>query len=340
MKKIYDKKTLFAFIIGGLLFGTIGVGAATFYRADQMTYNNDKTSAKNVKSAIDELYELSNKPSVDLSFIKYTYNYTGGIQIFTAPIDGVYKFELWGGSGANSGLGSYTSGTVQLTKDDVFYVYVGGLYNGVSGTAVFNNGTGTGGGYPSGGATDVRYFGHGVTPSQSDLLWNNVVGLRSRVMVAASGGLGQPGGGLTGYSSGTNGGSQTAGGSGDYGAGGFGLTGGGCTGGTGWYGAGGGTCASGTGGGSSYISGHTGCVGITSATSSTPKSGCSTGTTDNACSIHYSNIIFTDTIMIDGKGYNWTNIKGSLINMPATTGDSKVTGNNGSGFVRITLLSI
>jgi hypothetical protein len=40
----------------------------------------------------------------------------------------------------------------------------------------------------------------------------------------------------------------------------------------------GGNCASDGGGGTSYISGYTGCVAITSATDTTPKSGCTTVT--------------------------------------------------------------
>lgn len=56
--------------------------------------------------------------------------------------------------------------------------------------------------------------------------------------------------------------------------------------------------------GSSYISGHTGCVAITSQVDQTPKSGCTTGTTDNSCSIHYSSKIFTNTLMIDGAVYS------------------------------------
>ena len=90
-------------------------------------------------------------------------------------------------------------------------------------------------------------------------------------------------------------------------------TGGGSGGGSGYYGGSGGSGLSNGyfagGGGSSYISGHTGCVAITSEEDETPKSGCETGTTNNSCSIHYSGKAFTNTVMIDGAGYNWTNVK-------------------------------
>ena len=121
-------------------------------------------------------------------------------------------------------------------------------------------------------------------------------------------------------------------------------------GGGGYYGGGSGAGCSGNakigpsggngGGGSSYISGHTGCVAITSATNQSPKSGCTTGTTNNSCSIHYSNIKFTNTKMIDGDGYKWTNTKGALEQMPKPTGGyyASGVGHTGNGYVKITYL--
>lgn len=60
MKKIF-KNNLFAFIIGGIIFGFIGVGATTIYNASQVSYNSDKTESKNVESALNELYQFSDK---------------------------------------------------------------------------------------------------------------------------------------------------------------------------------------------------------------------------------------------------------------------------------------
>ena len=109
------------------------------------------------------------------------------------------------------------------------------------------------------------------------------------------------------------------------------------SGGGGYYGGG---SSPGSGGGSSYISGHTGCVAVVSNSSITPKSGCSTGTSSNACSIHYSNKVFTDTIMIDGGGYSWTNTKGSKVQMPKVNGTLYTlgVGNQGDGAAKITYL--
>ena len=121
-------------------------------------------------------------------------------------------------------------------------------------------------------------------------------------------------------------------------------TGGGSGGGAGYYG---GSGASGLsngsfagGGGSSYISGHTGCVAITSETDETPKSGCSTGTTDNSCSIHYSGKKFTNTLMIDGRGYKWTNQKEDVTLMPSPNGGDYASGigHIGDGYAKITFI--
>ena len=94
-------------------------------------------------------------------------------------------------------------------------------------------------------------------------------------------------------------------------------------------------------GGSSYISGHTGCVGVTSLSDTTPKSGCTTGTTNNACSLSPTGLSFTDTVMIDGAGYSWTNVKGSLQQMPNPAGGyyASGVGHTGNGYARITRLN-
>ena len=93
-------------------------------------------------------------------------------------------------------------------------------------------------------------------------------------------------------------------------------------------------------GGSSFISGHTGCVAVTSSTDTNPKSGCTTGTTDNNCSVHYSGLKFNNTIMIDGNGYKWTNTKGGQEQMPNPNGGyyNLGAGHNSNGQAKITLI--
>jgi len=304
---------------------------------------------------------------------KWTYDYTGNEQVFTAPVNGTYKFELWGAQGGayyQAANGSYVSGELVIKKGEKFYVYVGRTGLDSSSTDyVFNYGyqnyikTG-------GGASDIRLVNGN---------WDSLSSLVSRIMVAGGGGsqgglnptdggspYGGSAGGLVGYQGGScisgnvtehkgaKGATQTSGHA-------FGSvpllnTGGNYffnnSGGNGywsgnfydWVGAGGHNAVSGAGGGSSFISGHTGCVAIQSQNSTTPRSDskgatCKDGTTDITCSYHYSNIVFKNTIMIDGEGYNWTTVKGKKTLMPSHDGLSTIVGNNSNGYAKITLIS-
>ena len=287
---------------------------------------------------------------------EWTFSYTGKEQSFSTKCAGTYKIELWGASGGGSGgLAGYTAGNIKLLSNDTLYVYVGsrGSVGSVGGSGAGYNG----GGYaqiyqatsPSrfggGGATDIRLINGN---------WNNSTGLKSRIMVAGgAGGYSENdssespnmcGGGLTGYHGGLysagGGGTQTAGGSnyssssfgtsgkGAFGIGGFGNSHAG-GGGGGYYGGGGGArdIKDGNGGGgSSFISGHSGCDAI-------DESGSHTGQAN-----HYSGYVFTDTIMVDGAGYNWTTSKGEYTGMPSHDGTTIMTGNYGNGYAKITYL--
>ena len=288
----------------------------------------------------------------------WEFAYTGNDEKFVAPVNGIYKIELWGASPnndynsytkANAAYGGYTAGNIELKQGDTLYVYVGG-----SGTT-FNCCTSQGNSTKSGGATDVRLI-NGE--------WNNATSLNSRIMVAGGAGgaytdSSAPGGGaaggLTSYSVSHSShpvaaSTQVSGGKAGYNgtAGGFGYGGTNSnsrynSGAGGYYGGGSGPAG---GGGSSYISGHTGCVAIISASSTAARTGtngasCSTGTSDNLCSIHYSNKVFTDTVMIDGVGKSWTNVVGGLQLMPNYSGGTNASGkgNSGNGYARIKLIS-
>lgn len=84
-------------------------------------------------------------------------------------------------------------------------------------------------------------------------------------------------------------------------------------------------------GGSSFISGHNGCDAIKK--ESTEDNIIHTGE-----SIHYSGLYFTNTVMIDGNGYNWTTEKGNYLKMPSHVDNTTMTGNHGNGFARITMI--
>ena len=296
----------------------------------------------------------------------YIYDYTGTPQTFTTPYSGIYKVELWGASGFPSqepGLGGYTSGEIYLSKSKKLYLYVGGA--GEKLVSSFG-----GGGYNGGGAADVsgnigyydRFGGGGATDLRlTSGNWNDFNSLKSRIMVAGGGGshsyggdAGGTAGGLIGYSyndiSGYSGsgGTQNLGGTTIYSNlfegqaknGGFGYGGDGYSyasgGGSGYYGGGGGTRdyqdGSG-GGGSSFISGHNGCDAIT-------ESSTENNIIHTAQPIHYSNYKFTNTIMIDGKGYSWTTQKENYIGMPNHDQTATMTGNTGHGYAKITLIEV
>lgn len=102
-----------------------------------------------------------------------TFEFTGYEQQYTVPESGIYKLEVFGGSGGNSiknftgAKGGYASGYFKLHKGETLYVNVGGKANGASGG--YNGGgngvSGTGGG---GGATHIALSSidiYNLTPS-------------------------------------------------------------------------------------------------------------------------------------------------------------------------------
>lgn len=298
--------------------------------------------------------------------VENTYGSTGSYQTFTAPKDGYYTIELWGAAGGMGmrdivrmagAAGGYTRGKVFLHAGDTLYIYVGGKggmaefgYSKQYGLGGWNGGANgssdpdslsegdSDNGAGGGGATDVRWFGSGVTPSEADLEWDSELGLASRVMVAG-------GGGGFGYRSGYNvyfhtGGYYYSNENGyQFGKGQPGIsyyyTGSGGGGGGYWGGkAINNGSDNGAGyGGTSYVSGHLGgSIAIESASStswrkdSTGETTCTTAlaATDITCTLHYSGLVFTDTAMISGNGI-----------MPSPSGET-MRGNNGDGAVRIT----
>lgn len=89
----------------------------------------------------------------ELSFQGYYENfaYTGGVQIFTSPISGYYKLEVWGAQGGNQetypgGYGGYSKGVIYLTGGTNLAIVVGGKGGNFSKTVKVN------GGYNGGGA--------------------------------------------------------------------------------------------------------------------------------------------------------------------------------------------
>lgn len=299
----------------------------------------------------------------------------GSAQSISLP-KATYRMECWGAQGGSpsaamhakygglrGGYGGYVAGDIEIPSEKTFFVYIGGHnldYDEASNRRTFSGGWNGGGasyaGSGGGGGTDIRL--------ETASSWDNEASLRSRIIVAGGGGgwdcgRGGEAGGLIGYtgyvnssysSEGTGafgngvGGNQKSGGTGAY-AGSFGKGGGSISynsgaGGGGWYGGGKASLgyASG-GGGSSYISGHEGCVAVKNQSPVTA----STAGTDNsvARSKHYSELYFTNTLMIDGGGYEWKTAKQSLYAMPNPSGGNygSGVGRDGHGYARISFVS-
>ena len=68
------------------------------------------------------------------------YTYTGGSDTFVAPYKGIYILPANGAQGVNGGLGGSAVAKVQLEKDDVLGITVGGQDTKFGGGAGANNG--------------------------------------------------------------------------------------------------------------------------------------------------------------------------------------------------------
>ena len=131
---------------------------------------------------------------------------------FTAQATGKYKLQVWGAQGGYrssstyGGKGGYSIGTINLTKGDKLYVYVGGKGgNSSSSTGAVVTGGYNGGGYRygykgGGGATDIRLISG---------KWNDSASLLSRIIVAGGGGSDGAKNKKGMYGGGTSGGTST-----------------------------------------------------------------------------------------------------------------------------------
>ena len=130
---------------------------------------------------------------------EYDFPYTGSYVQFTIPQDGIYEFEVWGGSGgsakvdslvAEGGLGGHSKGYKKMKKDEVLYIYNGGAANGTS--------PGTNGGAYGYSYTNGRQYGAGgggathVATKYGSLGYSNGVNYSNRecVLIVAGGGGG------------------------------------------------------------------------------------------------------------------------------------------------------
>lgn len=301
------------------------------------------------------------------------------IQVFTAPKNGTYKIELWGAQGGTmesdnniGGNGGYSSGEITLTKGSTLYITVGGAGGIDVDVDTIATGGYNGGGYGSyylnhdircaggGGSTDVRLVSGDIDDFDS---------LKTRIMVAAGGGgscndrtayitvtesYGGPGGGLNGYDGDADpfdeqdtgeGATQTEGGTGHDNSH-YGSFYQGCNspdetddragGGGGYYGGGCSYSSQAAGGGSSFIAGYTGCNAINPTTSSASNI---IHTNSPIFTYNGTNYEFANSVMIDGKGCNWSTGVASNCgaNQPQPNGTTAV-GHQGNGYAKITYI--
>ena len=172
---------------------------------------------------------------------EWTFDYTGGEQVFIVPTNGKYKIETWGAEGASSktasntvspaGVGAYSVGIYNASEEDILYVNVGGKGSRtsatmnnfdviISETGGYNGGGTANGGHGSGGGATHVSLSSGLLSS-----FNN--NLKDLIIVSGGGGGASRtcGGAAGGYianeacsdtSAGGLGGSQVAGGAGAH----------------------------------------------------------------------------------------------------------------------------
>lgn len=136
------------------------------------------------------------------------FDYIGGIQTFTAPLDGLYEYTLYGAPGGiisatdynHGGYGGVVRAYELLKKGTVRYICVGGRGNAAH--YPNNNGYNGGGlGYPAGGG------GGGATHiAKVSGVLSALSGQKANVLLVAGGGGGGVSNGTGGVSYGCNGG--------------------------------------------------------------------------------------------------------------------------------------
>ena len=106
--KLFSRKYLIGFTIGAILFGSLGVYAATYFPSNQTTYDNTDSgmTATNVQDALDELYTVCVPPKTITDNITDLVNTNsdelykdehGNIRYYGADPDNYVSFnnELW-----------------------------------------------------------------------------------------------------------------------------------------------------------------------------------------------------------------------------------------------------
>jgi hypothetical protein len=111
-----------------IIAGTVGIKIV--FRVHDLAYTIERTLPAGEWEAGESYpYEFT----IEADGKVWNFDYTGAIETFTAPRDGTYRIEAWGGRGGNvtgnygrnGRNGDYARGEIELKKDDVLYVCVG-----------------------------------------------------------------------------------------------------------------------------------------------------------------------------------------------------------------------
>lgn len=198
--------------IGGKYYAILKPSTSTtFYSKDDIAngwgnrFTDNRITASVSANALSPYTAHSDSAFI---FLAAAYSCAGTGEEFKTPAAGKYQIQCWGaqgggGGGYTGGKGGYTSGQIALTSTRDLYVYVGQKGEsfdsknvtlstwvnffencGASDVIVFNNGgyaveIRNRWNYPGGGSTDLRL---------SSGNWNDFNSLKSRIMVASSGG--------------------------------------------------------------------------------------------------------------------------------------------------------
>ena len=113
------------------------ISAQTNITTDKATITAQESSNQNIKSVSSKsiacklkLNKISRTEKAYDGPTEWTFDYTGGEQTFTAPVNGTYKLEVWGAQGytINSymgGYGGYSTGKIIFSKNQEIYLFVG-----------------------------------------------------------------------------------------------------------------------------------------------------------------------------------------------------------------------
>ena len=189
------KNLILAIVISMMI--TITCFFSYFYYNSFMKYNINYSSAQvsgddDTHSQSDEVMNSSISTYADGATITREFNYTGGVQTFTAPYTTTYTLTAYGAVGGYDGVdgqgdgrswggnGGYIQGRIRLTAGQTLYIYVGGKGADARSSMSewesfggYNGGADTLWSGAGGGATDFRINGQNIS---------------NRILVAGGGG--------------------------------------------------------------------------------------------------------------------------------------------------------